>query len=218
MNETFHKLQNRFSRKFSGAGDEDAADEVNDELKQPAKYTPQSLRELMEVLRRTPRTVLSNQERAIIASAVTFAGRKVADIMTPLLDVPYVREDDFLGPFMLDKLYKSGLSHFPVVGKRGQIIGVIHTESLNSLEIKEADQAAKYLDPHVFFVRDDYTLEQALAALLRTNCFFFIVLDRAGQTVGMLTYKDLTAAIFGVAPADNFTQDGDAFAVAHRDL
>lgn len=138
--------------------------------------------------------------------------------MIPLQKIPYVKEDDFLGPFMLDKLYKSGLSHFPVVGPTGKIVGVIHTESLNSLEIKDTDKAKKYLDPHIYFIREDYSLEQALAALMRANCFFFIVLNREMRTVGMLTYTDLIRAIFGIMPEDNFTGDGDAFAVAHRDL
>lgn len=208
MNETFHKLKNLIFAPDEG-GREPGAPE------QP-KFTPQNTKELMEVLRRTPRDVLTNRERAIIASAMTFSDRKVREIMIPLVDVPYVKEDDFLGPFMLDKLYQSGLSHFPVIGKNGKIVGVIHTESLNSLEIKEADKAAKYLDPRVYYVRDDYSLEQALAALLRANCFFFIVVNRDAQTVGMLTYKDLIIAIFGMMPEDNFTGDADSFAVSHR--
>lgn len=212
MNDTFHKLLNR----VLPPEDEEHFEPAQESAPARPKFTPQNTKELMEVLRRTPRDVLSNRERAIIASAMTFSDRRVKDIMIPLQDVPYVRKDDYLGPFMLDKLYKSGLSHFPVVGGDGKIVGVIHTESLNSLEIKEADRAEKYLDPHIYYVRDDYTLEQALAALLRTNCFFFIVLNRDGGTVGMLTYKDLIIAIFGITPEDNFTGDADPFAVSHR--
>ena len=210
MNDKFHKLLTKIFP-------EDRADSSVSEPPVAPKFTPQNTKELMEVLRRTPKDVLSSRERAIIASAMTFSDRKVKDIMIPLIDVPYVREDNFLGPFMLDKLYQSGLSHFPVIGKNtGKIVGVIHTESLNSLEIKEADKASKYLDPRVYYVREDYTLEQALAALLRANCFFFIVLNSSAQTVGMLTYKDLIISIFGITPEDNFTGDADPYAVAHR--
>ena len=212
MNDKFHKLLDRFLPENR----EESHDAEGAETPRP-KFTPQNTKELMEVLRRTPKDILSSRERAIIASAMTFSDRKVKDIMIPLIDVPYVREDDYLGPFMLDKLYQSGLSHFPVIGKNtGKIVGVIHTESLNSLEIKEADKASKYLDPRVYYVREDYTLEQALAALLRANCFFFIVLNKDAQTVGMLTYKDLIIAIFGITPEDNFTGDADPYAVAHR--
>lgn len=214
MNETFHKLLNRF---LPPEEDGEVSEATEKEVPVP-KFTPRNERELMDVLRRTPRSVLSDRERAIIASAMTFADRTVQEVMIPLQQIPYVKEDDYLGPFMLDKLYKSGLSHFPVVGSTGKIVGVIHTESLNSLEIKETDRAKKYLDPHIYFVREDYTLENAMAALLRANCFFFIVLNREMRTVGMLTYADLVRAVFGVVPTDNFTGDVDAFAVAHRNL
>lgn len=189
---------------------------------EPAKlppYVPESLTDFIGVLKRTPKEILSSKQRAIIASSMSFTERKVSDVMMPRPEITFVYEHDFLGPLMLDKLYKSGSSHFPVLSSDGrQVIGVIHTDQLNSLEIKNTDRATKYLDSKVYFLRDDYTLEQAMAAFLRTNCFFFVVIDRTGQLVGLLTYKMLVAYLLGYIPHDDFLEDSSISAVMKRDV
>lgn len=179
-------------------------------------YTPDSLADLMGVLKRTPREILSDEERQIIVAAMTFKERKVRDIMLPKKDMTFVYEKDFLGPLMLDKLYRSGLEHFPVIGKNGHIVGVVHTSAMNKLEIRENDRASKYLDPHVYYLRDDYSLRDAMAAFLRTNCFFFMVINQLSQVVGMVTYDMMISYMLGEKPEDDFTQDENSVAVAHR--
>ena len=150
---------------------------------------------------------------------MSFPERKVAEIMMPKSEITFVYEHDFLGPLMLDKLYQSGSSHFPVLSSDGhQVIGLIHTDQLNSLEIKNTDRATNYLDKKVYYLRADYSLEQAMAAFLRTNCFFFLVVDRNGQIVGLLTYQMLIAYILGYVPHDNFEEDTSIAAIMKREL
>ena len=55
-----------------------------------------------------------------------------------------------------------------------------------------------------------------MAAFLRTNCFFFLVIDRAGQLVGLLTYKMLVAYLLGYVPKDDFDEDTSIAAVMKR--
>lgn len=182
-------------------------------------YVPESLEDFIGVMQRTPQEFLNGKQRAIIAACMSFGDRKVADIMMPRSEVTFVYEHDFLGPLMLDKLYQSGSSHFPVLSSDGhQIIGLIHTDALNSLEVKNTDRATKYLDKKVYYLRSDYTLEQAMAAFLRTNCFFFLVIDRAGQLVGLLTYKMLVAYLLGYTPKDDFDDDTSIAAVMKREI
>lgn len=182
-------------------------------------YVPSSLEDFIGVMKRTPKEYLSGKQRAVIASSMSFPGRTVSEIMMPKSEITFVYEHDFLGPLMLDKLYQSGSSHFPVLSSDGrQVIGVIHTDQLNSLEIKNTDRATKYLDKKVYYVRGDYTLEQAMSAFLRTNCFFFIVIDTQGQLVGLLTYKMLVAYLLGYLPHDDFLEDSSISAVMKRDV
>lgn len=180
-------------------------------------YSPKTLEAFLQIIKNTPFDVLSKEDRSTLASAISFKDRRVEDIMLPRPKITFVYEHDFLGPLMLDKLYQSGYSHFPVLSSDGrQVIGVLHTASLNSLEIRANERAGKYLDDKVFYLRTDYTLVQALAAFLRTNSFFYIVVNGQGKTVGLLTYKMLVKELLGYIPEDDFDDDSSLAAVMRR--
>lgn len=179
---------------------------------------PQSIAEFLKLMKRTPRSVLSQRERHVIAAIMKFPNIRVADIMLPKTAITYVKANEVLGPLTLDRLYRSGFQHFPVIDSQRQIIGLVHTTALNSLEVKQTSRAHEILDPKVYYLRADYTLNQALAAFLRTNCYFFLVIDRYEQIVGMLTYQMIVDFLLGETPSDEFTRDADRLAVAKRQL
>ena len=180
-------------------------------------YTPKSKAELIELLSRTPKNILPSSERTIIATAMSFSEKPVHSVMLPKSKMTFVHENDFLGPLTLDTLYKAGFEHFPVVGASGRITGLLHTSELNSLKIKETDRALKYLDENVFYIRDDHTLEMAMAAFLRTNSYFFIVIDSAEDVIGLITYEMVAENLLGHKIRDNFDKDLDPKAVSRRE-
>ncbi len=182
----------------------------------PEPYTPTSIEDFLAVLKRTPRSVISQRERHVIATIMNFPNTLVSELMLPPSAITYVKEDEVLGPLVLDRLYRSGFQHFPVINSQRQIIGLIHTTALNSLEIKQTSRAREILDSKVYYLRNDYTLNQALAAFLRTNCYFFLVIDRFERIVGMLTYEMIVDYLLGETPTDNFDRDSDRLAVAKR--
>lgn len=177
---------------------------------------PQTIDEFLDLMKRTPRSVLSSRERQVIATIMNFPNIHVADIMLPQSAITYVRDNEVLGPLTLDRLYRSGYQHFPVVDEHHKIIGLIHTTALNSLEIKKTSRAEEILDRKVYYLRQDYTLNQALAAFLRTNCYFFLVIDRYEHIIGMITYQMIVDYILGETPVDDFDRDSDRLAVAKR--
>lgn len=185
--------------------------------KEEEPYTPKTKKELIELLGRTPKDVLSDEERKVISTAMSFGDKPVRDVMLPKDKMVMVHENDFLGPLMLDKLYKSGSQHFPVVGSSGRVNGLLHTNELNALEIKETDRANKYMDEDVYYIREDHTLEMALAAFLRTNCYFFVVIDRMERVVGQITYEMVAEAMIGKKVQDDFDKDLNILAVAKRE-
>lgn len=185
---------------------------------EPKPYTPHSINDFLDIMKRTPRTVLGQRERHVIATIMNFPSVRVSKIMLPPSAITYVNDDEVLGPLVLDRLYKSGYQHFPVIDGRHRIIGLIHTTALNSLEIKQTNHAREILDPKVYYLREDYTLNQALAAFLRTNCYFFLVVDRFERIVGMLTYQMLIDYLLGETPTDKFDRDSDRLAVAKRKM
>ena len=182
----------------------------------PEIYLPETEDDLIWVLKKLPESVISKADRKKIMMAMTFSNKKVKNLMLPRAEITFVHVNDFMGPLTLDKLYQSGFSHFPVLGVKGEIAGVIHTASLNSLEIKDTDRAASFLDKNVYFMRDNYSLYEAMAAFLRTNSYFFMVINSDGQVVGLLTLKMLISKLLGEVPEDDFSDDENLMAVAKR--
>lgn len=177
---------------------------------------PKSQADFLKLLQRTPRDVLDYRARQIITMAFQLPKTHASDLMVPKAKITYVHDDEVLGPLTLDRLYKTGFDHFPVVDSKDKVIGTIHTTSFNNLEIKETSQVKDILDPGVYYIRTDYTLEQVLAAFLRVNCYFFLVVDSFGRVVGMLTFARMISFLFGDTISDHFVSDSDRLTVAKR--
>lgn len=177
---------------------------------------PKSQADFLKILQMTPRDVLDYRARQIITMAFQLPKTHASDLMLPKSKITYVHDDEVLGPLTLDRLYKTGFDHFPVIDQKDNVIGTVHTTSFNNLEIKETSLVRDILDPSIYYIRGDYTLEQVLAAFLRTNCYFFLVVDGFGRTIGMLTFARLISFLFGDTITDHFQRDNDRLAVAKR--
>lgn len=160
--------------------------------KSPApKYAPKSLEEFISLLQRTPKTILNDQDRSRIAAVMSFEDRKVRNLMIPKADMVFVNHKDVLGPLVLDKLYKSGFTNFPVVDNDEKVKGILHTEALNALEIKRTDRAEKYMSKDVNYLHINDSLSFAIEEIERTNSYYFLVLDEEETLAGFFTIQML---------------------------
>lgn len=157
----------------------------------PPKYTPHSLEDFIDILRRTPKSILDDTARSRIAAIMNFDNRKVNDLMVPKSKMVFVNHKEILGPLVLDKLYKSGFTNFPVVDNNDKVKGIIHTEALNALEIKKTDRAEKYLDKDFHYLHTNDTLTFAVEEIERTNSYYFLVLDENESLAGFFTIQML---------------------------
>ena len=157
----------------------------------PQKYTPKTLEEFIGVLQRTPHNILSNRDRNRIAAIMSFDDRTIDKLMVPKSKMVFVNSKDILGPLVLDKLYKSGFTNFPVVDNHDKVKGIIHTEALNALEIKKTDRAEKYMDKHVNYLHLGDSLQFVVEEIERTNGYYFLVLDENESLAGFFTIQML---------------------------
>ena len=166
--------------------------------KPPApKYTPKTLKEFIGVVQRTPRNVLTKRDRERIAAIMSFDERMVGDLMAGKERIVFVKRDEVLGPLVLDKLYKSGFTSFPVVDGRDRVIGIIHTEALNALEIKKTDKAENYMDERVNYLNKDDSLELVVEEISQADCYYFLVTNAEGKLVGCFTVQMLLEYLVG---------------------
>ena len=155
------------------------------------QYTPKSLEEFINLIRRTPKDVLGTKDRNRIAAIMNFDNRKVSDLMIAKDDLVFVNYKEILGPLTLDKLYKSGYTNFPVVDNYDKVVGIIHTEALNTLEIKKTDRAEKYMDKTVHYLCVSDSLQHAIEEIERTNSYYFLVKDTHDAIAGCFTIQTL---------------------------
>ncbi|MBQ1540173.1 CBS domain-containing protein [Candidatus Saccharibacteria bacterium] len=160
-------------------------------------YVPESLEEFVKLIRAMSWDVLSERDRERIAAVMSFDMRRVGELMVGRDKMVFVNENDLLGPLMLDKLYKSGFTNFPVVDNRERVQGVIHTEALNALEIKKTDRAKKCMERDVAYLHVNDSLEFAVEEIGRTNAFYFLVLDEKEKLAGFFTVQHLLRYLLG---------------------
>lgn len=184
--------------------------------KAPEIDVPTSKAEILAVIESASYKVFPKDERHLMEAVLTLKERPVREIMIPKDRMVYVDGNELLGPLTLDRLYRSKLLHFPVKNAKGEVIGAIHTGSLNSLEVKESFRASEILDPGIYYIREDYTMAEALDAFLRNGCYFCLVVNNYGKVVGMVNFDDLASEIFGELKIDDFKRDDDPLAVAKR--
>ena len=184
--------------------------------KAPEIDVPTSQAEILAVIESASYKVFPKDERRLVEAVLTLKERPVREIMVPKDKIVYVNSNELLGPLVLDQLYRSKLLHFPVKNAKNEVVGAIHTASLNSLEVKESFRAGEILDPNIYYIRDDYTMADALDTFLRNGCYFCLVVNNYGKVVGMVNFSDLTMEIFGDLKIDDFQRDDDSLAVAKR--
>lgn len=207
---TKHRTSNR-----TAAPTEQSITEKYQFSKEAISETPQTRADLLAIIGSAPLGVFTKPERKMLESALNLPVIKVSEVMQPKSKIVYVDINETLGPLTLDRLYHTGLQHFPVQDHKSQLVGVIHTSRLNALEMRDQITAANVLDPGLYYVRDDYSLRQALDVFLRNNAFYVLVIDKYGKIIGFLTFADLCTHIFGRS-GDNFSFDNDRLAVAKR--
>lgn len=159
--------------------------------------------------------ILSDDERKLIVHSLAFKQQMVETIMTPRSVIKTIKKAEFLGPLVLSELHELGHSRLPVISNDiDHVVGILHLTDLLSLDIKRSATAEKAMDPKVYYIRQDQTLEHALAAFLKTHHHVFIVINKDRETVGLITLDDVIGALLGRKIIDEDDNHEDAKAIA----
>ncbi len=171
--------------------------------------------ELLELVRHSPGVLSAEEQQRLIAS-LAFDARHVSDIMTPRSMINAVPLGETLGPLVLDELFKTGHSRFPVFdGDLDHIVGMLYLHDL--LDLRQGSQPAKKaMQTKVYFVREDRDLSHALHGFLKTRHHLFVVVNEYRETVGLLSLEDVLEALLGAKIVDEFDAFDDLRAVAEH--
>jgi CBS domain containing-hemolysin-like protein len=185
----------------------------------PNSYHRFDSREELQQLIDQSGDILSNDERKLIVNALEFKDQRVDSIMTPRSEISSIKKAEFLGPLVLSELHDLGHSRLPVIANDiNHVVGVLHLTDLLSLDIKRSVTAEKAMDPKVYYIHQEQTLEHALAAFLKTHHHLFIVINDERETVGLLTLEDVMEALLGRKIIDEDDHEDARAVAAHKEL
>lgn len=174
-----------------------------------------SREELTMLLEASPGILTRDEERRLEAS-FGFDKQTVASIMTPRSMICAIDEQEALGPLVLDELYKTGHSRFPVYrGDLDHMVGMLYLRDL--VDTKRSTEVARTaMHAKVYFIRDDHTLSQALKGFLTTHQHVFVVINKYRETVGLLSLEDVMEVLLGQNIRDEDDVYDDIRAVAEK--
>lgn len=176
-----------------------------------------SREELSELIERS-KTIIGENERKLLSSALSFPDKTISSIMTPRGVIDFIKDSEFLGPLVLDELHALGHSRLPVIAEDlDHVVGVLHLRDMLSLDVKHSTTVEKAMEKKVFYIRDDDTLEHALSAFLRTRHHLFIVINANRETVGLITLEDVMESLIGRKIVDEDDIHADLRAVAAQE-
>lgn len=197
-----------FFKIFSSTEQSDAKDQVT---------KLDSKDELLAAIKNSP-NIVSKFEALVLKNALKFEDTKVEDVLTPRSMVDSIDHQELLGPVALSELHKTGHSRFPVTnGDIDHIVGVLYVRNLLTIDgSKNSKKVSQVMDKEVCFIREDQTLDEALAAFFKTQKLLFIVINEFRETVGVLSLEDVIEALLGQRINDEFEQHSSLRAVAER--
>lgn len=162
--------------------------------------------------------LLTKNEQNILKNGLLFEARYVRDYMTPRSVIDVVDQKESLGPLVLDSLYKTGHSHFPVIdGDIDHVVGLLNVQDMMTIDQGAKNtQVADVMNRRVCYIHEDQTLEHALNAFIKQKRQLFVVVNEYRETVGILTLEDVMEMLLGRKIVDEFDKHDDLRAVAAR--
>ncbi|MEI7683190.1 MAG: CBS domain-containing protein [Candidatus Saccharibacteria bacterium] len=178
-------------------------------------FQKEDLVELLEQQERQADNRITKQEIDMAIHAMTFGEKLVRDISIPFSQVKSVKLTDSLGPVLMDELFESGHSRFPVYdGKTTNIVGILYLHDL--LQKQHGGSVKEIYQKHVVYAHEEQNLYQTLQAFLKTKRHLFVVVNRFEEVVGVVTIEDVLEQVIGQPIVDEFDQYEDLRAVATR--
>jgi len=158
-----------------------------------------SLEEVEHIIEHARDRALRPIQKKSLLAILKFDDKRVKDIMAPRQSITSISRTAMLGPLVLDDLHKSGLTRFPVTDHDlDHVVGVLSIENLLTLDTgKGTSTVEKSMQPQVYYVHQDQTLQQALTTILSVHYDLLVVTDDQDLTVGLISLSDIMQALMG---------------------
>lgn len=162
----------------------------------PAKiYQKQELIDLLlSQKNNSPDTANSDLELSI--NGLKFSQLVVKDYYTPRKVVKFLDSESEITTVLLDDLYKSGFSRFPVYSETpDNVVGTLYLKDL--VEKRYSGKVAKIMTSEVYEISGDAKLDVVLRKFVSTRHHLFIVENEFKEMLGVITLEDVLEQLIG---------------------
>ncbi len=136
---------------------------------------------------------LTANERHMIEAAMTLDRLKVGDVMKPLSAMESVRVEDAVGPLLLDELYRTRQTLFPVIDNES-ISGYVQLSRLVEAR-RPAQTVRSVMVAPIVKIHHDLSVVDACQTMLKEGVLLAYIDD--GAKGGLVTLESLFLAVLG---------------------
>lgn len=176
-------------------------------------YEKDDLLALLEQQTQQPDNRIDESEISLLHSAMLFKDGRVSEVVTHHSMSKLLSTGDSVGPVLLDELFKSDEPYFAVYrGSKENIVGILSMKEI--AEVKPEGHVADYMKTSLCYVNDDFSLTEAVHAMLTTGQLAALVINNFGDHVGIINLGDLVDKLFG---AESTERAGSEIAYTNRE-
>ncbi|MDQ2973079.1 MAG: hypothetical protein M3Q79_01180 [bacterium] len=166
----------------------------------PTIFSREHLYAILEDHSKSEVSDIKQEELSLVKAALQFSGKLVRHVMIPISEFPILERNTSVGPVLLDELFASGYSRFPV-RETGQehVVGV---SSIHKLTSMKAGGAVGSSIEEVPYIAEESNLKGILSIYQYSHQTAFLVTNRFDDVVGLLPLELVVGELTGHKPSE----------------
>ena len=173
-----------------------------------------TLEEMQSIVEESTKLGTVADNSGIISGALEFSGQTAGTVMVPLDELVTLRTDSTPAEFER-AVGRTGFSRFVLVDEAGNLTGYMHLKDIMAIPLEAYERPITENKVRTLAnLRLDDEIEDALAVMQRTGSHLARVLDRDGNTQGVLFLEDIIEQLIGeirdATQAQGFRRTGES--------
>lgn len=153
--------------------------------------------ELYDIIESIPEESDMDEEKVeLVQSALEFSDTFVREVLTPWEKVVKL-ELNMPGDEAMAIIKQDIHSRLPVVDENGKPVGLVQIRKFLRKRYKNAGIGIADVMDNIHFVNDDIAIDDLLTAMSNDKTHFSVVLDKNGNTIGIVTIEDILEELVG---------------------
>ncbi len=168
-------------------------------------YSKQEFVKIIEAHEDSKFSDIDEDEEKLVRGALSFSDKKVSKIMTPIKDAVMLNGDNLFDENTIRVISSFGHSRIPVFKRsKHNIVGLLYVKDLVVKEEGKSLILEDVMRPGVLSVEYNTHLDDLLNSFKKSRKHLYVVRDKKGKPVGIVTVEDVLEEIIGDEIVDEY--------------